>query len=281
MNRLLSILSRSLVLLLFVTASSMAADFQFVGNGPFVALRMQGPIEKGDLDRLIVELGQADGGRAGQRFFQERQILWVNSPGGSVDEALRIADFVRRSLIPVWVLDRCESACFLILAAAVERQLGGKIGIHRPYFGDESVSTIGLEESQRRYAQMSARYYSMLEQFEVPRQIVDRMRSMASTEVHYLTKNERELMGERQPWFEQYLISKCGLDKRREAEMLEEIYRRIAAKDDQWRTPPEYQEYQRNVERCTNSLTYSVGRDVYFKEAEALIRRLQQGSSGR
>jgi hypothetical protein len=262
------------------TTSASAADFRFVGTESYVSLRMQGPIEPGDFDRMLVELSQADNGRAGYSFFKDRQRLWVNSPGGNVDEALKIAAFVRKSLIPVWVLDRCDSACFLILAAAVDRSLTGKIGIHRPYFGDENSLNLGVEESQRRYAQMSARYYGLLEEFEVPRQIIDRMRSMASTEVHYLTQAERELMGERQPWFEQLLISKCGLDKEREAAMLEEIYRR-APKDPQWRTPADYQAYKKRVKECTIALTYSVGRDAYLSEAEALARRYEASTPAR
>lgn len=278
MQHLMSLFKFAVFLVGLAITSATAADFRFVGKDSFVSLRMQGPIEQGDLDRMLIELSQADGGRAGRRFFQERQILWINSPGGSIDEALKIAAFVRKSLIQVWVLDRCESACFLVLAAAVERRMGGKIGIHRPYFGTEGSRTLGVEESQRRYSQMSTRFYAMLDEFEVPRQIADRMRSMASTEVHYLTSAERELMGEKQPWFEQLLISKCGLDKGREAAMLEEIYKRVAAKDDQWRTPADYQEYQDGVTKCANNLTYSVGRDAYVREAEALVRRLNEGT---
>ena len=258
------------------TVSANAADFRFVGTEKMSALRMQGPIETGDLDRLIFELSQQQDPLAAKRFFQERQILWVNSVGGSVEEALKIASFVRKSLIPVHVLGRCESACFLILAAAVERGFVGRnVGIHRPYFADEGSRSLSVEESRRRYAQMSARYYSMLEEFEVPRQITDKMRSMASSEIHYLSPLEEELMGMRQPWFEQHLIARCGLDKSREAAMFREIKNRSL--DRNWEIPADYQDYRSRVNRCTEKLTYTVGRDTYFEEAELLVQRKRSG----
>lgn len=267
--------------LLAIAGSTQAAEFKFVGDDKFFSLRMQGKIERGDFDRLIIELSQADSGRIGMQFFHQRRALLVNSPGGSVEEALRIANFVKQAMIPVWVLGRCESACFLILAAAVERTLDGSIGVHRPYFADDAAQGMSPEETRRAYSELSSRFYRALEDYEVPRQIADKMRVYASTEMYYLNQSDKELLGRRQPWFEQLLISRCKLDKQRESDFLRELTKRIAANETTWRAPEDFQEYSSKVQTCTNESTYKARSEAYFQAAESLLNRIQPNTTKR
>src|SRR5262249_48629283 len=61
--------------------------------------------------------------------------LHVNSPGGLMNEALRLADLVRNRRLRVAVDDQCSSACTVVLLAAEERlvRTGARIGFHKAY----------------------------------------------------------------------------------------------------------------------------------------------------
>jgi len=61
----------------------------------------------------------------------------INSGGGSIDAAIAIGRLLRNERASLDVTGVCFSACVLVLAGAVERNVGdaNKVGIHRPYFG--------------------------------------------------------------------------------------------------------------------------------------------------
>jgi hypothetical protein len=53
-----------------------------------------------------------------------------------------------------------------------------------------------------------------LHQLRVPTGLVELMFENASNEIHWLTDDELERqLGERPPWYEEFLIARCGLDK--------------------------------------------------------------------
>src|ERR1035441_7529559 len=52
-----------------------------------------------------------------------------------------------------------------------------------------------------------------LHQLRVPNNLVEIMFEHASNEIHWLTNDELEQLGTRPPWYEEFLIARCGLDK--------------------------------------------------------------------
>jgi hypothetical protein len=60
------------------------------------------------------------------------RIVELDSPGGDVGEAMRVAERVRLTRLSTGVSRRCSSACTLIFAAGMERILlpSGKLGFH-------------------------------------------------------------------------------------------------------------------------------------------------------
>lgn len=66
----------------------------------------------------------------------------LHSPGGAVDEALKIGRIIRASGIPVMVASgaSCFSACPYILAGGAAREVsrGAYVGVHQHYFGENT-----------------------------------------------------------------------------------------------------------------------------------------------
>lgn len=61
------------------------------------------------------------------------RVLALNSPGGSVDAALRMADEIRRRGLATYVPAEmgCYSACAYMFLAGVDRHVAGELGVHQ------------------------------------------------------------------------------------------------------------------------------------------------------
>ena len=82
--------------------------------------------------------------------------LIIDSPGGNVVAAMNIGRMLRNARMPISIPKgkECVSACIMVLAAAVERNYGGKIGIHRPYFDLSASRPLGPLDVRTRYADL-------------------------------------------------------------------------------------------------------------------------------
>ncbi|MCW5717937.1 MAG: hypothetical protein KIS68_08930 [Bauldia sp.] len=118
--------------LVVATAASSAAAQEGVDSfGPFhlVAgqpgtLSFEGPVLYGSAGMLLWAIETAG--------VPERLVL--NSTGGSVEDALFVADLVRTRRIATEIPEGavCHSACVLVFFAGVGRQATGELGVHRP-----------------------------------------------------------------------------------------------------------------------------------------------------
>lgn len=70
-------------------------------------------------------------------------LIQVESPGGYVVEGLAMAKLIQRMKLDTVSLERCASACTLLLAAGEERYVGpgAKVGFHRSGFLGQAPST--------------------------------------------------------------------------------------------------------------------------------------------
>lgn len=110
-------------------------------------VRLSGPIEAGDADRLsgfFQDNRLMNCGEPG--FCPYNTVLALDSPGGSLVEALKISEFVRANNIPTLLPAgaRCESACSMIFLSGYTTYDGifhprryahdtAKLGLHTPY----------------------------------------------------------------------------------------------------------------------------------------------------
>ncbi|HEY4252554.1 MAG TPA: ATP-dependent Clp protease proteolytic subunit [Roseomonas sp.] len=150
-----------------------------------VVLGATGAIRAGDDQRLHELVGRLP---AGSRLTG----LFLNSQGGSVVEAARIAQTVRNSNLPTAVGDIgvCASACFLIFAAGPQRMVvdGARIGVHSASeLGADSMAAQAVTTAMAREASA----------YGVPATIIGRMVTARPSEMAWLTNDELRQMNVR------------------------------------------------------------------------------------
>ncbi len=104
---------------------------------------LEGAIAPGDADRIARQLTE----NMGQ--------LSLNSPGGSVDDALRLGRAIRLMGLNTAVAENaiCLSACPYVLASGAARGVhpDGAVGVHQHYFGESTIlpAFVAVEDIQR------------------------------------------------------------------------------------------------------------------------------------
>jgi hypothetical protein len=128
MLRLLGVLAALFAVLNTLPADAMQFSVLQAGNGQKIILA-QGPIGPGDAGKLIRALRKASVNKHGTR------TVWLNSPGGTVLDAMNMADVINAVGVTTVVPARamCASACASVVFVAgkyrtVEK--GGQLLIH-------------------------------------------------------------------------------------------------------------------------------------------------------
>ncbi len=121
----------------------MPSRLEFIREG--AALRLTGTIAPGDEARMAERLEAEEG----------IERITLNSPGGSVRDALAIGRSIRAAELNTHIEagDVCFSACPYLLAAGVARSAGegAQVGVHQHYFGENTVlpAFLAVEDIQR------------------------------------------------------------------------------------------------------------------------------------
>lgn len=185
-----------------------AADFRFseLGGG-YYQIELHGEIQAGEADDLMALITGNPG------LLLATSTMMLSSPGGSVAEALQIAEIVEQAswMTVVHEPDTCASACFLIFVAASERASVGRILVHRPYLDSNSYDQIGLAQTTETHRTSMLNVRRFLEEQFVPGNLIDRMTYVASTEAYELNAVDYISLGMMSPTFEEAAIAKCGL----------------------------------------------------------------------
>jgi hypothetical protein len=134
---------RAAFALAFVFASMASAKASDQSFGSF-SIRSDQP----DLIYLDGDIGfdtYADFGKA-RRAAPNATTLILNSPGGNVDQAIRIARDVRSLDLRTYVPLRhgCYSACAYIYLAGVDRRATGQLGVHQ--ISDPAFTAASLQQ---------------------------------------------------------------------------------------------------------------------------------------
>jgi tetratricopeptide (TPR) repeat protein len=121
----------------------------------------------------------------------------TNSPGGSVAAAMAIGRMFRREGAWLGVDGVCVSACVLILAGAVDRQLvnAGTVGIHRPYLATSPQRPLAADQMKNAYGAMLQDIRSYLHEMNVSERLADDMLAIAPERVHMLSSAELDAYG--------------------------------------------------------------------------------------
>ena len=180
-------------------------------------IQLSGEIVPGDAERMAVALSQSK--------FDLRQLT-VNSMGGNVREALRIAGLVRGTHLEVIVEKNgfCVSSCFFIFLGGYFRLAGwassdgelpppnkrreffGLVGIHRPYLKSNDGGSQAFESQE----QIIRTIRQHLARINVPQYLVDEMMAHPSNDVYWLRLRDLEALGAYDAEIEEALIARCG-----------------------------------------------------------------------
>ena len=209
---------------------------------------MTGEIVKGDNQRLIDLLRAPKS--SGSSFY--RTIL-LQSMGGSISESLLIAQTVTQNVLDTQTVaywrkeyplskSHCVSACFLIWVAGADRlhfsspSRNGEnpvgLGLHRPYFAKEDFAKLDPLTAAKSQQDLIAQVRGYLKRQEMPDRLIDEMIKRSSKEIYWLNslENPAELeLGGKSPWFEELMISRCGLDPNVEKDDQMDAGKEIAA----------------------------------------------------
>lgn len=195
-----------------VSAYAEAAEMRWSDDGfGGLNLVLSGPLMPGDYEDLLSMIK-----RSPVDFLRSDMIL-LSSKGGSVDEALSIAELVRKTSLVASVDEHgeCSSACFLIIAGSDFRTLGGPVRIHRPYMLAASYSEGPTAEIQAQHELEIHRVRDFLNARLVPSHIIEKMMSRPSNESYELTLYDMITLGIMSPSFEEAAIAKCGYSARK------------------------------------------------------------------
>lgn len=183
-------------------------------------LSLAGPINAGDAERFVRTLLEP---LADKPLLVSEVVL--NSPGGNLSEALRLASLIRGMHLDTRIRSGgfCSSACFFVFLAGDQRQTAernggnmrpGRIGLHRPFLGGDTLKnadpTYGMERQQAEMGKV----IDYLRRESMPLRLIDEMMSHASNDIYWMSDDDLWQLGEFHPGLEEVLIARCGYDKR-------------------------------------------------------------------
>ena len=180
-------------------------------KNPFIYLK--GDIKTGDFDKLI------DLARKNPETFMAAPLV-IASNGGDVAEAIKISELIKKTFKAVIVTEgngNCLSACFYIVASAATRYIDdGKIGVHRPYLTKEISNKLSVNEYAQAQSKLLNLSKAYLKNTGIPEYLIDIINKNSSNGIYWLTNRDKDNLGFRANWYEQYLITVCGLDNKME-----------------------------------------------------------------
>jgi hypothetical protein len=251
--------------LLIATLSCQAANAdvrQINRGGPtcdptfkacILVIQINGEITDDTATRLENAISRVRNSAGASQYTFTFLSVELNSPGGSVDAAMKIGRILRKEgpIVDVKSDARCLSACILILAGATTRGLDGTIGIHRPYFevpgGDVSSETI-----KSNYQQMLRSIRAYLKEMNVVESLADDMLRTNPEHMRVLSENELTQYGltDTDPIAQEALeieeAKALGLDRK------EYMRRKLLVEHSCGGSIPSYAECRRNILKSGN-----------------------------
>ncbi len=166
-------------------------------------INLKGIIERGDYDKITSTI------KARGSF---PTTIFVDSPGGDVLEAVKIARFIRRSMIHVRSARKeCNSACAYLIFSNVKYPAYITIGIHRPYFDKHYFAGLSSAQATKKYQQLQLGIRKFLLEMNVPTSLIDQMMATSSDNIKYISMNEYiKTNGKTAPAFDEWIRARCG-----------------------------------------------------------------------
>lgn len=184
---------RSVVIILFLLwapAQSLGAEIKLSESRAHrYVIDISGPIESGDAGKFVAQM---------VRFIELKDKtalltgVTLNSEGGSVEDAIKIAELVHGSggVMAAVAYDKCLSACAMILFSTDKRGVYDaqvRVGVHRVHRED-----LTEDASTRAQTQEVAKVFRQLGVSDV---VAEREVNTPPRRMYYLTKSDMVASG--------------------------------------------------------------------------------------
>jgi hypothetical protein len=243
MTRYMQMMRRTIVLFICmilcgVSVPSHAAEISCAAassNGCYIGF-LRGKISKGDYEKIATLL---------RANYSSIGTFGLVSPGGDVDEALKIGRLFRKYLLSTiaplqlgdgdWSLylgalmcrgqdcGTCASACALIWFGGVDRE--GTVGLHRPRINNPMFAGLSAPDASAAYRRVLERIAAYLDEMEVPKPIIESMVATGSSDIHLVDAWDDQL--DRPPSIAEWEGASCGSDKLTPQQLAEFEQKRI------------------------------------------------------
>jgi hypothetical protein len=174
---------------------------------PF-SLAMNGKIEIGDYDKLLSFIRH----NPYDTYFS-LAVIKIQSNGGDLVEAIKIGGLLKSLRGRVFAEKQCVSACFFILAMASthsgDTATARSVGVHRPYFDREHFAKLSPSQAEAKYNALEKSAKEILVSAKVPQTLIDKMFSVPSSSVYWLSPEEEAALGTFSPGFEELVNANC------------------------------------------------------------------------
>lgn len=199
-----------LAILLLMPFRAYSGTFTAVHHGVGGHIVFSGEITPGDATRFVEMV------RRQPLDFLRSSYLELDSPGGSVSEALKLADQIEKSgfIVQVDSGQTCASACFLLFISGQFRvmQKSGQVLLHRPYINSPRHDLNGYEADRKLQQATTKKLRDFLEERAVPSSLIDKMMNLPSTYAYLLTPEDMHSgVHYMSPYLEELTIRRCGL----------------------------------------------------------------------
>ena len=200
---------------------------QVVKKDTQAVVLLAGDIESGDAARFEDFLFDHSGENG---EITGRVTVLLNSPGGDVEEAMKLAAVLRELMATVVVFQphRCASACFLLYVDAPIRFADpAALAVHRPFLPRDRVQKLNAAEAAKLHNSIYETTRKWLQDRFVPQTLIDKMLSASSADAYWLTASDVASLGRRAPWYEEWLLARCP-----DVDRVEEAYLRTKSKQE-------------------------------------------------
>lgn len=178
-------------------AKNMFCD-KLAEDSSCLALRLTGELKQGDSDRLVEFIERLER-TSDQKSYSRVGTIFLNSPGGEMQEALKIGRTLRsRKMVTVVALpNRCASACVIVLAGGVMRFPVGTVEVHS-FYSPDLLGTREYAKAEEKYKLMVQQVSEYLREMRIPAALLDEMMRIPHNDSRVLGVSELErlsLMG--------------------------------------------------------------------------------------
>jgi len=154
-------------------------------------IKFNGSINEGDSETFAFFLKKLYA-KYGETTCRGAANVYIDSNGGSVEEALRIGEIIRSNEMTIWIgpNGKCFSSCVFLLAAGINRLIFGSVGIHRPFYTKLDANT-PISEVRRQREILNERIRNYLIRMDVSPKLLEDSLGVEPEKIKILTENER------------------------------------------------------------------------------------------